>query len=137
MYSGSGMLVITVNWETIDGHLHSQIGGFQYLQGRVGEFHQRVWNVMVDLDRRSVTNILDHGETVLTKRLEMNRVYSGMNPFMPGMVKLEAGSSLQWINTSNLPHNIVGVYKKASGQEIHLDSCFINNGDSRRYKFDE
>jgi plastocyanin len=136
-HSGSGMLIITVNWETINGQLYSQIGGYQDLQGKISESHQQVWNVMVDLDKQRVTDIVEHGERVLTKKLEMNRIYSGMNMFMPGSVKLEAGSSLQWINTSNLPHNIVGVYKTSSGQETHLDSGFINNGESWKYTFNE
>jgi plastocyanin len=136
-HSGSGMLIITVNWETINGQLYSQIGGYQDLQGKINESHQQVWNVMVDLDEQRVTDIVEHGERVLTKKLEMNRIYSGMNMFMPGSVKLEAGSSLQWINTSNLPHNIVGDYKTSSGQETHLDSGFINNGESWKYTFNE
>jgi plastocyanin len=136
-HSSSGMLIITVNWETIDGRLYSQINGFQDLQGKASESHQKVWNVMVDLDKQRVTDIVENGERVLTKKLEMNTIYSGMNMFMPGSVKLEAGSSLQWINTSNLPHNIVGIYKTSSGQETHLDSGFINNGDSWRYTFNE
>ena len=73
----------------------------------------------------------------LTKKLEMNRIYSGMNMFMPGSVRLEAGFSLQWINTSNLPHNIVGTYKTSSGQETHLDSGFIKKGESWRYTFND
>jgi plastocyanin len=136
-HSGSGMLIITVNWETINGQLFSQISGYQDLQGKISESHQQVWNVMVDLDKQRVTDIVEHGERVLMKKLEMNRIYSGMNMFMPGSVKLEAGSSLQWINTSNLPHNIVGVYKTSSGQETHLDSGFINNGESWKYTFNE
>jgi plastocyanin len=136
-HSGSGMLIITVNWETINGQLYSQIGGYRDLQGKISESHQQVWNVMVDLDKQRVTDVVEHGERVLTKRLEMNRIYSGMNMFMPGSVKLEAGSSLHWINTSNLPHNIVGIYKTSSGQETHLDSGFINNGESWRYTFNE
>lgn len=136
-HSGSGMLIITVNWETINGQLYSQIGGYQDLQGKTSESHQQVWNVMVDLDEQRVTNIVENGERVLTKKLEMNRIYSGMNMFMPGSVKLEAGSSLQWINTSNLPHNIVGIYKTSLGQETRVDSGFINNGESWRYTFNE
>jgi plastocyanin len=136
-HSGSGMLIITVNWETINGQLYSQIGGYQDLQGKISESHQQVWNVMVDLDEQRVTDIVENGERVLTKKLEMNRIYSGMNMFMPGSVKLEAGSSLQWINTSNLPHNIVGTYKASSGQETRVDSGFINNGGSWRYTFNE
>jgi plastocyanin len=136
-HSGSGMLIITVNWETINGQLYSQIGGYQDLQGKTSESHQQVWNVMVDLDEQRVTDIVENGERVLTKKLEMNRIYSGMNMFMPGSVKLEAGSSLQWINTSNLPHNIVGIYKTSLGQETRVDSGFINNGESWRYTFNE
>ncbi|MDP8886634.1 MAG: plastocyanin/azurin family copper-binding protein [Thermoproteota archaeon] len=136
-HSGSGMLIITVNWETINGQLYSQIGGYQDLQGKTSESHQQVWNVMVDLDEQRVTDIVENGERVLTKKLEMNRIYSGMNMFMPGSVKLEAGSSLQWINTSNLPHNIVGTYKTSLGQETRVDSGFINNGESWRYTFNE
>ena len=136
-HSGSGMLIITVNWETINGQLYSQIGGYQDLQGKTSESHQQVWNVMVDLDEQRVTDIVENDERVLTKKLEMNRIYSGMNMFMPGSVKLEVGSSLQWINTSNLPHNIVGIYKTSSGQETHLDSGFINNGESWRYTFND
>jgi plastocyanin len=136
-HSGSGMLIITVNWETINGQLYSQIGGYQDLQGKISESHQQVWNVMVDLDEQRVTDIVENGERVLTKKLEMNRIYSGMNMFMPGSVKLEAGSSLQWINTSNLPHNIVGIYKTSLGQETRVDSGFINNGESWRYTFNE
>ena len=136
-HSSSGMLIITVNWETINGQLYSQIGGYQDLQGKISESHQQVWNVMVDLDEQRVTDIVENGERVLTKKLEMNRIYSGMNMFMPGSVKLEAGSSLQWINTSNLPHNIVGIYKTSLGQETRVDSGFINNGESWRYTFNE
>jgi plastocyanin len=136
-HSGSGMLIITVNWETINGQLYSQIGGYQDLQGKTSESHQQVWNVMVDLDEQRVTDIVENGERVLMKKLEMNRIYSGMNMFMPGSVKLEAGSSLQWINTSNLPHNIVGIYKTSLGQETRVDSGFINNGESWRYTFNE
>jgi plastocyanin len=136
-HSSSGMLIITVNWETINGQLYSQIGGYQDLQGKISESHQQVWNVMVDLDEQRVTDIVENGERVLTKKLEMNRIYSGMNMFMPGSVKLEAGSSLQWINTSNLQHNIVGIYKTSLGQETRVDSGFINNGESWRYTFNE
>jgi plastocyanin len=136
-HSGSGMLIITVNWETIDGRLYSQTDDFQDLQGKISKSHQQVWNVMVDLDKQRVTDIVENGERILTKKLEMNRIYSGMNMFTPGSVKLEAGSSLQWVNTSNLPHNIVGIYRSSSGQETHLDSGFIKNGESWRYRFND
>jgi hypothetical protein len=52
-HSGSGLLIITVNWQT---------NSFGDLQGRVGESHQQVWNVMVDLNKQSVTDVIDNGE---------------------------------------------------------------------------
>jgi plastocyanin len=137
VYSGSGMLIITVNWEMINGQHYSQTDNFQDLQGKVSVSHEQVWSVLVDLDSQRVTDRVDHGKRVLTKRLEMNRIYSGMNMFMPGSVKLEVGSSMQRINTSNLPHNIVGIYKTSSRQETHLDSGFFNNGESWRYTFND
>ncbi|MDF2727465.1 MAG: protein of unknown function with C-terminal blue (Type 1) copper domain [Nitrososphaera sp.] len=99
-HSGSGMLIITVNWQTIDGQLYSKTDGFQDLQGKASESHQQVWNVMVDLDKQRVTDIVENGERVLTKKLEMT-------------------------------------YKTSSGQETHLDSGFVKNGDSWRYTFND
>jgi hypothetical protein len=61
-HSGSGLLIITVNWQTIDGKPYSQTNSFGDLQGRVGESHQQVWNVMVDLNKQSVTDVIDNGE---------------------------------------------------------------------------
>src|SRR3712207_1825440 len=74
VHSGSGMLIITVNWQTIDGQLYSRTDGFQDLQGKASESHQQVWNVIVDLDKQRVTDIIENGERVLTKKLEMNKI---------------------------------------------------------------
>jgi hypothetical protein len=73
-HSGSGLLIITVNWQTIDGKPYSQTNSFGDLQGRVGESRQQVWNVMVDLNKQRVTDVIDNGERVLTKKLELNRI---------------------------------------------------------------
>ena len=136
-HSGSGLLIITVNWQTIDGKPYSQTNSFGDLQGRVGESRQQVWNVMVDLNKQRVTDVIDNGERVLTKKLELNRIYSGGNMFMPGLIRIQPGSSVQWVNTSDLPHNIVGSYKTSSGQETHLDSGFINDGKSWKATFND
>jgi plastocyanin len=92
---------------------------------------------MVDLNKQRVTDVIDNGERLLTKKLELNRIYSGMNMFMPGLVRIQPGSSVQWVNTSDLPHNIVGTYKTSSGQETHLDSGFINDGESWKHTFSD
>jgi hypothetical protein len=48
----------------------------------------------------------------------MNTVYSGINMSMPNMVKLKQALICSGENTSNLPHNIVSVYKK------HLEKLY-------------
>ena len=63
----------------------------------------------------------------MKETLEPNFVFTGMNMFMPNVVKVKSGSVLTWFNNSNLPHNIVGIYKKsASGSDIPVDSGIIS-----------
>jgi len=100
------MLVITVNKQLIDNRPYLQANSFDALQGRVGESHQQVWNVMVDLDKGTVTDILETPERVMTINLQTNTIYIGMNMFLPNAAKIEPGTTLKWINTSELPHNV-------------------------------
>ena len=74
----------------------------------------------------------------MKETLEPNFVFTGMNMFMPDIVKVKTGSVLTWFNNSNLPHNIVGIYKKsASGSEIPVDSGIIQPNESWRYNFND
>ena len=136
-YSSAGMLIITVNSQIVDNQPYSNAASFDSLHGRVGESHQQVWNVMVDLDKGTVTDILQTPERVMTKNLQPNTIYIGMNMFLPNTVKIEPGTTLKWINTSELPHNIVGVYKTIAGQKIPIDSGFIQKGGSWKYTVGE
>ena len=34
--------------------------------------------------------------------------------FMPDLVKVNTSSEIKWRNDSNLPHNVVGTYKKTT-----------------------
>jgi plastocyanin len=133
VHSSSGMLVITVNYQIVDNQLYSQAANFDFLQGRAAESHQQVWNVMVDLDKGIVTDILQTPERVMREALQTNTIYIGMNMFLPNTVRVEPGTTLKWVNTSELPHNIVGVYKTSTGQKIPIDSGFIQKGDSEIY----
>ena len=136
-YSSLGMIRITVNQQQVDNQAYLQPASFDTLQGRNGESQQRVWNAMVDLDKGIVTDIFETSDRLMTKFLQTNTIYIGMNMFLPNTVKIDIGTTLKWINTSDMPHNVVGVYKTLSGKQIPIDSGFMQKGDSWKYTFGE
>ncbi|MFL6502996.1 MAG: plastocyanin/azurin family copper-binding protein [Nitrososphaera sp.] len=136
-YSNSGMLRITVNQQLVDNRPYVQPASFDDLHGRNGESHQQVWNVMVDIDKGIVTDIFETSDRLMTEMLETNTIYIGMNMFLPNIAKIEPGTTLKWINTSDMLHNVVGVYKTLSGKQIPIDSGFMQKGDSWEYIFGE
>ena len=136
-YSNLGMLRITVNQQLVDNQAYLQPASFDILQGKNGESHQRIWNVMVDLDKGIVTDILETSEGLLAKTLQTNTIFIGMNMFLPNTVKIDVGTTLKWINTSDMSHNVVGIYKTMSGKQIPIDSGFMQNGDSWKFTFGE
>jgi hypothetical protein len=117
-----GQIIITSNWQYVDGKLlysNNNSANFNMLDNKTGEAHQHIWNVFVDLDRRTVTSITEpEPERIMKETLKPNFLFAGMNMFMPDTVKVKSGSWLTWFNNSNLPHNIVGIYKK-SGSGTH------------------
>ena len=138
-YSSVGQLIITSNWQYVDGKFYSSPENFNALGNKTGESHQHIWNVFVDLDKRIVSGITEEPERVMKETLEPNFIFTGMNMFMPDTVKVKPGSVLTWFNNSNLPHNIVGIYKRnASGsQQIPVDSGIIQPNESWRYNFND
>ena len=136
-YSSAGMLRITVNQQSVDNQPYLQPASFDNLQGKNGESHQQVWNVMVDLDKGIVTDIFQTSDRLMTKMLQTNTIYIGMNMFLPNTARIDPGTTLKWINTVDMPHNVVGVYKTLSGKQIPIDSGFLHKGDSWQYTFGE
>ncbi|MGA7042378.1 MAG: plastocyanin/azurin family copper-binding protein [Nitrososphaeraceae archaeon] len=138
-YSSVGQIIITSNWQYVDGKFYSNPAKFNALGNKTGESHQHIWNVFVDLDKRIVSGITEEPERVMKETLEPNFIFTGMNMFMPDTVKVKPGSVLTWFNNSNLPHNIVGIYKRnASGsQQIPVDSGIIQPNESWRYNFND
>ena len=138
-YSSVGQIIITSNWQYVDGKFYSNPANFNALGNKTGESHQHIWNVFVDLDKRIVSGITEEPERVMKETLEPNFIFTGMNMFMPDTVKVKPGSVLTWFNNSNLPHNIVGIYKRnASGSEqIPVDSGIIQPNESWRYNFND
>jgi plastocyanin len=136
-YSSVGQIIITSNWQYVDGKFYSNPANFNALGNKTGESHQHIWNIFVDLDKRIVSGITEEPERVMKETLEPNFIFTGMNMFMPDTVKVKPGSVLTWFNNSNLPHNIVGIYKRnASGsQQIPVDSGIIQPNESWGYNF--
>jgi plastocyanin len=137
-----GQIIITANWQYIDGKFYSNVANFNELENKMGESHQHIWNVFVDLHKRTVTSISEQSERLMSKTLQPNLVYAGMNMFMPDTVKINTGSVIKWLNTSTLPHNVVGSYNKTAfgSQQNHtitIDSGFIQPNELWKYNFND
>jgi plastocyanin len=136
--SGPGQIIITSNWQFVNGNFYSNTANFNELDNKTGESRQHIWNVFVDLDKRTVTGISEEPERIMKETLQPNLIYTGMNMFMPDTVKVNTGSVITWVNNSNLPHNVVGTYKKtAAGSQITVDSRFIQPNESWSYNFND
>jgi plastocyanin len=136
--TGPGQIIITSNWQYVNGKFYSNTANFNELDNKTGESRQHIWNVFVDLGKRTVTGISEEPERVMKETLQPNLIYTGMNMFMPDTIKVSTGSSIIWSNNSNLPHNIVGTYKKnADGSSVAVDSGFIQPNESWRYNFND
>jgi plastocyanin len=140
IYDSLGQIIITANWQYVDGKFYSNAANFNELQNKMGQSRQHIWKVFVDLNKGTVTSISEEPERVMRETFKPNLVYAGGNMFMPDTVKVNTGSVITWFNNSNLPHNVVGTYNKtASGsqQQIPLDSGFIEPSRSWKYNFND
>lgn len=136
MHGSSGQVIITANRQLVGGVPYTDAESFSAIAGKQGESHQQIWNVFVDMDSNKVINITTENERVMSNALRNDIVYGGMNMYMPDAAVTQAGSTVRWINESNLPHNVVGTYRTDSGQTIaKIDSGFFNNNESFQYKF--
>lgn len=134
-HSGQGQIIITANWQLVDGRRYAG-ESFSSLDGRAGESHQKIWNVIVDMDRQRVVNVMAEQERVMRETLAANIVYGGRNMYLPNVVEAKPGSTVRWINESSVQHNVVGTYTTASGA-TKLDSGFFKSEQSWSHTFDE
>ena len=136
-----GQIIIAANWQYIDGKFYSNVADFNEIRNKVGESHQRIWNIFVDLNERTVSKISEEPERVISKKVQPDLIYAAVNMFMPDLVKVKGGSEIKWRNDSNLPHNVVGTFKKTFGsqlqQNVTIDSGFIEPHESWKYNFND
>jgi plastocyanin len=140
IYDPLGQIIITANWQYIDGKFYSTTANFNELQNKIGQSRQHIWKVFVDLNKRTVTRISEEPDRIMSEPFKPNLIYAGGNMFMPDTVKVNAGSVITWLNNSNVPHNVVGTYKKTtsgSQQQIQVDSSFIEPNGSWKYNFND
>ena len=135
-HSGLGQVIITANWQAVDGKQYASAKSFSSLDGRQGQSRQQIWNVAVDIDRDKVISIQSEQERVMTETLHANVVYGGMNMYMPDVAVTKAGSSVRWVNESNIQHNVVGSYKTEAGEE-KIDSGFFKANEDWEHTFSE
>lgn len=134
-HSGSGQVIITSNMQLLDGRPYTS-KSYSEIAGSEGESRQNIWNVIIDMDRRAVIDIVQERERVMTQTLRDGVVFGGMNMYLPEAVTAEAGSTIRWLNESNLPHNVVGTYATDSG-DTKIDSGFFRNNESFQHTFAE
>jgi len=135
--SSSGEVVITSNRQSIGGKPYLGGADFANISGKSIESHQQIWNVLVDMDARKVTDIESDQERVNYRIIKQNSIETAMNMFMPDNVIVKRGANVTWDNNSKLEHNVVGIYRTASGKNIAVDSGFIPPNRSWKFSFIE
>lgn len=137
IYSSGGEVIITANWQEVNGNIYSNPESFSNLQGKQADSHQQIWNILVDMDKGKVIGITSEPERIIQETLQSNLIYTGMNMFLPDVVKISPGTTIDWTNISNVVHNVVGIYNKTSGSKVSVDSGLIQHNTSWKYTFNE
>lgn len=164
-HSSAGQIVITSNWQTIGGTAYPEPQSFAAIADRSLESHQQIWHVLVDVDSSQVRQVNQQANRVISDSISPDIVRTEVNMFMPNAIIVDAGSTVRWINPSNLPHNVVGVVNQTTAQAAvnstgliidnstnntndaqssqpssgitAIDSGFIQQGQSWQYSFNE
>jgi plastocyanin len=164
LHSSAGQVIITANWQLVDGALYSEPKNPIELANKKVESHQQIWNILVDVDKGQVTQVAQQADRVISDTARSNVVRADVNMFVPKAVLIEADSEIRWFNPSNLPHNIVGAFNQTKALEasnttgiisenstnnnisntnletaelIAIDSGFIEPNASWQYRFDK
>ena len=127
-YSSAGQVVITSNWQTIGGAAYPEPQNFAAVADRNLESHQQIWHVLVDVDNGQVTQINQQANRIISDTINPEIVRTEVNMFMPNAIVVDAGSIVRWINPSNLPHNVVGIFNQTTAHDaVNSTGLIINN----------
>ncbi len=117
-HSSAGQVVITSNWQTIGGTAYPEPQSFAAVADQGLESHQQIWHVLVDVDSGQVRQVTQQANRVLSDTINPEVVRTEVNMFMPNAIVVNAGSTVRWINPSNLPHNVVGIFNQTTTQDV-------------------
>ncbi len=163
LHSSAGQVIITANWQMVEGALYSEPKNPTEIASKRVESHQQIWNILVDVNKGQVTQVAQQANRVITDTARSNVVRADVNMFVPKAVLIEAGSEIRWSNPSNLPHNVVGAFNQTTASDasnttgiipenltnsnnktnletagvITIDSGFIEPNASWQYRFDK
>jgi plastocyanin len=163
LHSSAGQVIITANWQMVDGALYSEPKNSAEIANKTVESHQQIWNILVDVNKGQVTQVAQQADRVVTDTARPNLVRADVNMFVPRAIVIEAGSVIRWPNPSNLPHNVVGAFNQTTASDagnttgiipqnssdnnntdtemsssiISIDSGFIEPNASWQYSFDK
>lgn len=161
LHSSAGQVIITANWQLVDGALYSEPKNPTEIANKEIESHQQIWNILVNVDKGQVMQVAQQADRVITDTARSNIIRADVNMFVPKTVLISAGSEIRWSNPSNLPHNVVGGFNQTAPKDasyavntisqnssgnhtvletagvIAIDSGFIEPNASWQYRFDK
>jgi plastocyanin len=163
LHSSAGQVIITANWQILNGGLYSEPRNSAEIANKRVESHQQIWYILVNVDKGQVTDVAQQADRVVTDTARPNLIRADVNMFVPKAVVIDVGSVIRWSNPSNLPHNVVGVLNQTTASDagnitgiisknstsknanveassaavIAIDSGFIDPNASWQYRFDK
>ncbi|MDQ3873510.1 MAG: plastocyanin/azurin family copper-binding protein [Thermoproteota archaeon] len=129
-HSSAGQVIITSNWQTVEGAVYSEPKNPSEIANKRLESHQQIWNVLVDVDKGQVTQIAQQADRVVSDTFTPNVVRADVNMFVPRTVVVDTGSIIRWSNPSNLPHNVVGSFNQTTSSGSDNANSIILNSNS-------
>ncbi len=137
-YSSAGQVVITSNWQTIGGAAYPEPQSFTAVADQSLESHQQIWHVLVDVDNGQVRQVTQQANRVISDTISPEVVRAEVNMFMPNAVVVDAGSTVRWVNPSNLPHNVVGIFNQTTAQDVvNSTGLIIDNSTNSKNNDDD
>jgi O6-methylguanine-DNA--protein-cysteine methyltransferase len=117
LHSSSGQVIITANWQMVEGAFYSEPKNPTEIANKRVESHQQIWNILVDVDKGQVSQVAQQANRVITDTARSNVVRADVNMLVPKAVLIDADSAIRWSNPSNLPHNVVGTFNQTTASD--------------------
>ncbi len=130
IHSSAGQVIITANWQLVDGAIYSEPKNPTEIANMKVESHQQIWNILVNVDKGQVTQVAQQADRVITDTAISNVVRADVNMFIPKAVLIEAGSEIRWSNPSNLPHNVVGAFNQTTAIDASNTAAMISENST-------